>query len=146
MIKQTKRTFFFVLLAFSLGFGAVAQAAGIAVIAHPSVKMAGISKSELGKIYLGKSKSLPNGKAVQPIDQSESSAARKHFNKKVLRMSTRQIKSHWSKRMFTGKGKPPKVIVGDDAVKAWVADNPQALGYIDGGSVDASVKVLLIIP
>lgn len=145
MFKQTKHSFFLVVLLLGLGLGTAAHA-GVAVIAHPSVKLSGISKSDLSKIYLGKSKSYPNGKAVQPIDQGTSSKARRHFNQKVLKMSEREIKSHWSKRMFTGKGQPPKIIEGDDAVKEWVADHPQALGYIDGAAVDASVKVLLIIP
>jgi ABC-type phosphate transport system substrate-binding protein len=52
---------------------------------------------------------------------------------------------YWSKRKYTGKGKPPVVALGDDAVKELVANTPGAIGYIDGKSLDKSVKVILII-
>ena len=48
--------------------------------------------------------------------------------------------------MFSGKGQPPREVGDDAAVKAWVASNPEAIGYIDGKFVDGSVKVLFIIP
>ena len=41
--------------------------------------------------------------------------------------------------------KPPVVVLSDDAVKELVANTPGAIGYIDGKSLDKSVKVILII-
>lgn len=120
--------------------------AELAIIAHPGTKAAGISKDELASLYLDKSKSLPDGTAATPVDQPEGSPARSKFYEQVTGKDERQIKSYWSKRMFTGKGRPPQTLSGDDTVKAYVAKTPGAIGYIDGQSVDGSVKILLILP
>lgn len=136
----------------SLGLALVAMLsvgaanAELAIIAHPDTKAAGISKDELANLYLDKAKSLPDGTSADPVDQPEGSAARAKFYEQVTGKSERQIKSYWSKRMFTGKGRPPQTLSGDDAVKAYVAKTPGAIGYIDGQSVDGSVKILLILP
>jgi hypothetical protein len=120
--------------------------AELAVIAHPSLKLVGISKDELGEIYLGRTKSFPNGAWVERVDQDADSAARRQFIKDVLDMDEGSLKSYWAKQIFTGKAKPPQTVGDDEAVKRWVADNAEGLGYIQGKHVDSSVKVLLILP
>jgi ABC-type phosphate transport system substrate-binding protein len=52
------------------------------------------------------------------------------------------MKAYWSQLTFTGKAQPPRQVSGDAAVKAAVADNPSAIGYISDGAVDGSVKVV----
>lgn len=52
------------------------------------------------------------------------------------------MKAYWSKLVFTGKGTPPQEVPGDAEVKALIGSNPSTIGYIDAGSVDASVKVV----
>ena len=64
----------------------------------------------------------------------------------MIQKSEDELKGYWSKLMFSGKGQPPREVGDDAAVKAWVASNPDAIGYIDGKFVDGSVKVLFIIP
>lgn len=120
--------------------------AELAIIAHPSAPVAGISKDQLGKVYLDKARSYPNGSRITPVDQSEGSAARTRFYTEALGMSERELKSYWSKLMFTGKGRPPQVVGDDAAVRDWVASNPGGIGYVDGKYVDGRVKVLLILP
>ena len=44
--------------------------------------------------------------------------------------------------MFSGKGKPPKELGSDADVINFVSSNPGAIGYIDAGSVNESVKVV----
>ena len=44
------------------------------------------------------------------------------------------------------KGSAPKSYSSDAAVKKAVAADPTAIGYIDKGSVDDTVKVLLTVP
>lgn len=120
--------------------------AEIAVITHPEVKQIGVSREQVADIYMGKSKSFPSGVSAKPVDQSANSPVRETFYKAVVRKSASAVNRHWSRLKFTGKGKPPRVIAGDEAVKNWVAANPGAIGYIDGKYLDKSVKVVLIIP
>lgn len=124
----------------------IAVHAALAIVAHPSNSVAGISTDDAQRIFLGKSGEFANGRRAAPVDQSPGSGARIKFMQSVLHKSEDELKSYWSKRMFSGKGQPPREVGDDAAVKAWVASNPEAIGYIDGKFVDGSVKVLFIIP
>lgn len=127
------------------GMTATAQAA-LAIIAHPSNPMSGVTAEDAERIFLGKTGEMANGRRVTPVDQSVGSASRAKFLQKVLHKSEDELSAYWSKLMFSGKGQPPRDLGDDAAVKAFVATNPDAIGYVDGKFVDGSVKVLLIIP
>lgn len=127
------------------GMTAAAEAA-LAIIAHPSNPMSGITADDAERIFLGKTGEMANGRRATPVDQSVGSASRAKFLMKVLHKSEDELAAYWSKLMFSGKGQPPRDLGDDAAVKAFVATNPDAIGYVDGKFVDGSVKVLLIIP
>lgn len=115
--------------------------AEVAVIVHPSISDTASNK-DISRIFLGKSKSLPGGQKVKPISLSEGNAARDEFNEKVLRKSDSQLKSYWSKLVFTGKGQPPKELASDADVVAAVSADPGTIGYVSSASVTDGVKVL----
>jgi ABC-type phosphate transport system substrate-binding protein len=101
-----------------------------------------VSDSEISRLFLGKLKKFSNGESATPVNAKVGSAARVEFEKKVLNKSSSQIKAYWSKRVFSGKGKPPTEVDNDAAVLAFVAANAGAIGYVDAASVDDSVKVV----
>ena len=123
-------------------FASAITMAETAVIVSASNGNSAIDKATIAKIFLGKSKSFPDGSAATPIDQNEGSAARDSFNSAVLGKSASQLKSYWSRLIFTGKGTPPKQSGNDADVKAMVAGNAKLIGYIDASAVDESVKVV----
>lgn len=129
----------------SLSISITVQAA-LAIVAHPSNSVSGISLDDAQRIFLGKNGEFANGRRAAPVDQSPGTASRTKFMKSVIHKSEDELKGYWSKRMFSGKGQPPREVGDDAAVKAWVASNPEAIGYIDGKLMDGSVKVLFIIP
>ena len=145
-MKQTTRKLTQLLTLVLLYSAGVLAHAGGAVIAHPSNPVAGLSKDQVTKIYLGKTKQFPNGKDVEPVDQAAGSKMRQRFHSKILEKSESQVKMYWSKLLFTGKAQPPKELSDDKAVKEWVANNPNGLGYVDAKVLDRSVKGLLVIP
>lgn len=116
--------------------------AEVAVIVNSSNANATMSNSDISRIFLGKSSKFPDGSAASAIDQNDGNAARQEFNDKVLGKSESQLKSYWSRLIFTGKGTPPKQLGDDAAVKAAVAASPEMIGFIDAASVDGSVKVI----
>ena len=115
--------------------------AEVAVIVHPS-NGAALDDSSVERIFLAKSKSFPDGSPAVPINQSEGVAARDAFDAGVLNKSAAQLKSYWSKLVFTGKGSQPQDVSGDAEVKALISANPNMIGYIDASAVDGSVKVV----
>ncbi len=114
----------------------------VAVIVHPSNGNA-LSESDISRIFLGKSKSYPDGSEAIPVDQQEGAASRSAFVSTILKKNDQQIKAYWAQLLFTGKGTPPKEVGGTGDVKKLVSQNPSLIGYIDASEVDGSVKVVL---
>jgi ABC-type phosphate transport system substrate-binding protein len=128
-------------LGLSLGSG-VAFADAVAVVSARSPVTA-MSRNQVVDIFLGKSSRFPDGSQAVPIDQAEGSPTREQFYLTFAGKSPAQLDAHWSKIIFTGRGQPPKEVANGAAVKKRVADNPNAIGYIDHSQVDATVRVVL---
>lgn len=141
LLKITTRT--------TLAIGLLATAAvqaELAVIAHPGNPLSSMSMTDVERIYLGKARSFPGGGSVSPLDQALGNPMRGKFFDSVLSKSEAQVTGYWSRRMFSGKGKPPETLADDAAVKARVSSDNTAIGYVSDATVDSSVKVLLLIP
>jgi len=115
--------------------------AEIAVVVNPANANA-VSADDLNRLFLGRASSFADGTKATPLNMAEGQAAREEFDNKVLNRSSSQLKAYWSKLVFTGKGTPPKELDNDAAVKAAVAADASAIGYISSASVDGSVKVI----
>ncbi|GHB77656.1 hypothetical protein GCM10008107_29050 [Psychrosphaera saromensis] len=124
-----------------LGLTSVFAQAEIAVVVHPSNASA-LDSSSISRIFLGKLKSFDGGGQAVPINQESSMPATDEFNSKVLNKSGSQLKSYWSKLVFTGKGTPPKVVANDAEVISLISANPNLIGYIDASAVTGNVKVI----
>ncbi len=116
--------------------------AGTSVIVSNSNLNSAMDQSAVSRIFLGKAKSFPDGSQALPVDQDEGSKTREVFNTSILRKSDSQLKSYWSRLIFTGKGTPPKQAGTDAEIKTLVANNPNIIGYIDSSAVDGTVKVV----
>jgi len=117
--------------------------AEIAVIVHPENTQS-FKASDVKKIFLGKIKSFSNGGKIEPINLPESIGERHKFESSILKKNPKQMKTYWSKIIFTGKGSPPVEKSNEDALKKSVSENPNSIGYITKEKVDDSVKVVLI--
>ena len=115
--------------------------ADISVVINPANTNA-VSADDLNRLFLGRASSFADGSKATPLNMAEGQAARDEFDNKVLSRSSAQLKAYWSKLVFTGKGTPPKELADDAAVKAAVAADSSAIGYISSASVDGSVKVV----
>jgi ABC-type phosphate transport system substrate-binding protein len=114
--------------------------AEVVVIVNPKAADASMTKDQVAQFFLGKSS------AMTPIDQSESAPIRAEFYKKVTDKEASQVKSLWSKLVFTGKATMPKEVGDSAAVKKAVASDPKAIGYIEKSAVDGSVKAVYTAP
>jgi ABC-type phosphate transport system substrate-binding protein len=103
-----------------------------------------LREQQITDIFLGRMHRLRDGKPVTPIDQAEGSQVRDEFYSSLTGRSPAQIKAHWAKIIFTGRGEPPRQVADSDAVKDLVAANPAAIGYIDSSSVDDTIRVLRV--
>ncbi|MFZ5756334.1 MAG: phosphate ABC transporter substrate-binding protein [Pseudomonadota bacterium] len=117
--------------------------AGVAVVVHPSVNVGALNVDQLGQLFLGRAKTLPDGTPVSPIDLAEGSALRITFSERVLGKNEQQLRSYWSRMIFTGKGQPPRSMATSQDVLRAVAATPGYIGYVDSRDVVAGkVKVV----
>lgn len=118
------------------------RAADVVVVVSAQSLVRSISKNQIADIFLGITNRLPDGEDAVPIDQPEASAARDEFYSKFTGKSDAQVKAHWSRMIFTGRGQPPRQASNSAAVKKLVAENPRAIGYIEQSFADSTVRVL----
>lgn len=121
-------------------------AAGIVIIAHPKNGEKAVSIGWVRDVFLGHVREFPTGHRATPIDQSDDQPVWTEFAEKVLDKPPKKLKAYWSVKVFSGRGQPPPAKGDDEDVIAWVAEHPEAVGYLSAPPSGSSVKVLLIVP
>lgn len=114
--------------------------AEVVVVVNAGSPIHAMTNDQVAQFFLGKSSMMT------PIDLPESSPLRAEFYKKVTDKEPAQAKALWSKLVFTGKATQPKEVPTSADVKKAVAADPKAIGYMEKGAVDATVKVVLTAP
>lgn len=109
--------------------------ADIVIVVHPTMQE-NITMDDISRVFTGRSSIL------EPVNLTDANPVRSVFDEKALGRSSSQIKAHWSKLVFTGKGTPPKELASDSDVLSYVASNEFAVGYINSANVNDSVKVI----
>lgn len=132
-----------IIIGLALSLGASGAAAEVVAVVSASNPVSTLSRNQVADIFLGKANRFPDGSQAVPIDQAEGSAAREEFYFKFAGKSPAQLKAHWSKVIFTGRGQPPPEVSNDVEEKELIVKNPHAIGYIERKQVDGSVKALL---
>lgn len=125
-----------IVLAITLAAAAIPALAEVVIVINPKNAAPQMTSEQAAQYFLGKSTTFT------PIDQTEGSAIRAEFYKKLADKEASQVKAIWSKLVFTGKGTLPKELASSDAVKKAIAADPNAIGYIEKSAVDATVKVV----
>lgn len=119
--------------------------ADLAIVVNPKSSVTEVSADEIKRLYIGKTKLLDSGARLVPVDHDDGREIKQEFYGKVVQKPLARLKVHWSRLIFSGRGRPPEVIGDDAKIKAWVADHENAIGYIDADMVDESVRAVLIV-
>jgi ABC-type phosphate transport system substrate-binding protein len=119
-----------------------ARAGDVVAVVSAKSPITSLSAREVADIFLGRTTRFPDGTHAVPIDLNEEEPAREKFYTDFTGKSPAQVKAHWSKIIFTGRGQPPRQASSSVEARKLVAENPNAIGYIDSSLVDKSVRVL----
>jgi ABC-type phosphate transport system substrate-binding protein len=117
--------------------------ADVVVVVSSACAVSTLSKEQVMDIFLGKTTRFPDGAPAVPIDQVEGASARDEFYARFANKSPAQVKAHWTKIIFTGRGQPPKSVPNSVEVRKLIAVNPRAISYMERSAVDSTVKVLV---
>ncbi|WP_198411341.1 type 2 periplasmic-binding domain-containing protein [Marinimicrobium alkaliphilum] len=116
--------------------------ADVVVVVSDGSPVRTLSATQLADIYLGRLTYLSEGEAIVPIDQAEQTQAHSDFYQHYLGRTPAQIRSHWSRLIFTGRGQPPRAVNSHAALVEAVTRNPNAIGYMDAEAVPDGLRVV----
>lgn len=89
-----------------------------------------ISIAELRQVYLGRRRSLA-GESVEAYDLPVSHPARRVLERRLLRMSEKEVRDYWIEQALTGGDLPPREGRTPEVVAEAVGARPGRLGYMD---------------
>ncbi len=129
-------------LGITLGIAVLNASAGLLVIVNPQNHNL-LNADQVRNIFLGKTRSFPDGSTAIPVEVSTPPSLRQEFEKIVLKKDDAQVRAYWAQMVFTGRATPPKTVSSEAELRSLVASNPNLVGYVDTGASDKSVKVVL---
>jgi ABC-type phosphate transport system substrate-binding protein len=138
----------FVQVLFALGVLAVTQgvrAQTIVVIVNPSMGVQHLSRREALDIFLGRYRTFPSGASALPIDLDINSSERRQFYLMLAHKDSSDMSSYWARLTFSGKISPPFSVADARMAVDIVANNPNAIAYVDRAAIDNRVRIALEI-
>ena len=123
----------------------VVRAQTLAVIVNPAIGVQHLSPGEVRDIFLGRYRTFPSGASALPIDLDIDSAARRLFYQLLAHKDASSMSSYWARLTFSGKISPPFAVSDARQAIDIVANNPNAIAYVDRAAVDDRVRIALEI-
>lgn len=122
-----------------------AAAAELVVVVSARSPITALRAEQVADIFLCEATRFPDGGEVVALDLPIGSSLRDDFYLKVANRTPALMKAYWTKKIFTGRGQPPRELPNSQAVRKLVADNPTLIGYIERSALDASVRPVLVV-
>jgi hypothetical protein len=113
----------------------------LVVIVHPARHDA-LGVDDVARIYLARQRFWDDGRPIVALNLPAGTVLRERFSRRVLHDDSAHLAAYWNERYFHGVF-PPAVLSSTDAVKRYVARDPNAVGYVEAGQVDDSVRVVV---
>jgi hypothetical protein len=89
-----------------------------------------LSQNDVINIFLGRLRQFPTGQQAYPIDQPEQNPLRALFYEALVHKSLAEIKSYWSRLIFSGKTSPPYEASATETVQDWLLNTSGGIGYL----------------
>ena len=146
---QTRLTGMLLLAIHALGGPAMAvdpaHAESIVVVVGARSEIAEVTLDTLRELYLRRRRVWSDGSRVVPVNLPADSETRRRFSKRVLGRLPQDLSSYWNRLYFDGI-QPPVVLRTSEAVCAYVAAEPKAIGYVRADEVDRDdCRVLFVL-
>ncbi len=116
---------------------------GLVLVAHPDSPVAGVDTETVAALYLGLRTGLDGLPGARPLDLKDRKLREKFYGT-VTNRNLAQLRAHWSKLVFTGKGRPPRAMSVED-MAATLRNDPEAIGYLPV-SASQGLRHLLPVP
>lgn len=131
-----------VIIIFALYVTNVMYSQSYKIIVNNENSTSSLSINEVSAMLLKKKMKWSDGVKVYPVDLSSKSTVRKTLSKEVHRKSVSQVRAYWQQSVFSGKATPPREMISDDKIIAFVKSNKGAIGYVSLNANTSGVKVV----
>jgi ABC-type phosphate transport system substrate-binding protein len=119
----------------------------VSVVVNKSNNVGPLTREEVRRIFMGEKSSWPGGKRIIVLMLAPDQPERGVILREVFKMNESDYTKYFLQAAFTGHVQAaPKELPSAAQMKARLAANPNAIGYLKKGDVDDSVKVLLKVP
>jgi ABC-type phosphate transport system substrate-binding protein len=115
----------------------------IAVILHRQ-RRDSLDTPTVASVYLRKRRFWDDGAPIIPVNRELGSPLRESFARRVFGIASSQLSAYWNEQYFHGV-LPPVTLSSTQSIKRFVAEEPNAIGYVEAESVDDSVRVALML-
>ena len=134
-----------VFLALSNFFSIPLRADEVVIVVNKQNPTEDISSKDVKKIFRFEKQFWDHGGKISPLLRETGSSAKTLMLKKIYEMSDEDLKKLLLLRLFKGEiAALPQTLDSDTAVKKFVSQIPNAIGYINRASSDSNVKTLRI--
>jgi hypothetical protein len=115
---------------------------GYSVVVSSESSIQSISKEEISRIFLSKTKVLPNSQKALTLEL-RNTKYQKDFYESICGKSLKQLKKYWATVIFTGKGQPPKKMQEVEDILTIVKENMNAIAYIPNSTtIPSGIKII----
>ena len=133
-------------LVISVGDPRFLFADNLVIIVNKSNNLNELSLEKLKAIYRAEDRYWEStGAPIVLLMKEEGTREKDTFIDKVYKMNSRQLKKFWIHKLFMGEtAYYPITLSTNDAIKKFVSQNPDAIGYMSPADLDNTVKALKI--
>ena len=124
--------------------GQPARDGPVQLIVHSS-RSQSMSKSEARAVFLKQKRFWDDGKPIVPINREAGTTARESFSKRLFGQTSRKLAEYWNQRYFEAGEFPPATLASEEAVRRYVTENPEAIGYVIGAEIGPTIAVVLTL-
>jgi hypothetical protein len=128
--------------ALSITLVSMACTAEPVVVVSRASSVTALTADQISRIYLGKTRTFPDGNPATPLDMPERSHIRDEFYAAVVEKSPAQLKAYWVQLIFSGLGKPPRAVQSINDARDLMRKNPGVIVYLDREEVKADMKIV----
>lgn len=117
------------------------------IVVNKSNTIGSLSREEVRRIFMGEKSSWPGGKRIIVLMLAPDQAERAVILREVYRMNESDYTKYFLQAAFAGRvEEAPKELPSAIQMKARLAANPAAIGYLKKEDMDDSVKVVMKLP
>jgi ABC-type phosphate transport system substrate-binding protein len=132
------------LIAVILSVSIPAWAEKVAVIVNMANQQT-LTADDIKNIYLDNIITWANGDRIKAYDLPVKDNARQVFSNKVLHMRAQNVAREWANKKITNTAKNPPRTTRGRLVAAFVAKDPDAIGYVPAAMVEGHGEVRVVM-